>query len=219
MDEQNVHDEPSEPVAPAVPEAGVQQEASETSDSAPTQAQEPQQTALQQEAATQPYEQQPYAQAYAQPQPPQQPPYGQVPPQQQYAGAQSGPYAQQQGVPYGQPQYAQPQAGPYAQQPYAQAQPQYVAYGMQGQPLIVGNKNKVLAAVLAFFLGGFGVHNFYLGRTGRGIAQLLMCTIGWLLIIPPFIAGIWAFVEFILILVAAPGTTYHQDAQGFELQD
>ncbi|MBF0930144.1 MAG: TM2 domain-containing protein, partial [Actinomyces graevenitzii] len=36
-----------------------------------------------------------------------------------------------------------------------------------GQP-----KNKIVAAVLAFFFGTFGVHNFYLGYTKRGAYQL-----------------------------------------------
>ena len=35
-------------------------------------------------------------------------------------------------------------------------------------------KDKVVAILLCLFLGGFGVHNFYLGYTGRGIAQLLI---------------------------------------------
>jgi len=34
-------------------------------------------------------------------------------------------------------------------------------------------KNKVVAALLAFFVGIFGVHRFYLGQTGKGIAYLL----------------------------------------------
>ncbi|MBL61948.1 MAG: hypothetical protein CMI30_00935 [Opitutae bacterium] len=57
-------------------------------------------------------------------------------------------------------------------------------------------KSKVSAALLAFFLGALGVHNFYLGYTGRGIAQLILTLtiIGW------FISGTWAFIEFIMIL-------------------
>jgi len=34
-------------------------------------------------------------------------------------------------------------------------------------------KNKGLAIVLAFFLGGFGAHKFYLGETRTGILFLL----------------------------------------------
>ena len=59
-------------------------------------------------------------------------------------------------------------------------------------------KSKAVAALLAFFLGTFGIHNFYLGYTGRGLAQLLITvlTLGSGIIV----TGIWAFIEFILIL-------------------
>ena len=55
-----------------------------------------------------------------------------------------------------------------------------------------GVKSRTTAAILAFFLGGIGVHKFYLGRTGSGILYLLFC---WTFI-PMFIA----FVEFIIYL-------------------
>jgi TM2 domain-containing membrane protein YozV len=56
----------------------------------------------------------------------------------------------------------------------------------------VGQKNRIVAALLAFFLGGFGAHKFYLGRIGWGILYLLFF---WTLI-----PGIIAFVEFIIYL-------------------
>lgn len=55
-----------------------------------------------------------------------------------------------------------------------------------------GAKNRVAAALLAFFLGGFGVHKFYLGQVGLGILYLLFF---WTLI-PALIA----FIEFIILL-------------------
>lgn len=48
------------------------------------------------------------------------------------------------------------------------------------------NKNRFIAALLAFFLGGFGIHKFYLGRNGQGILYLLFV---WTLI-PSFISVI-----------------------------
>lgn len=45
--------------------------------------------------------------------------------------------------------------------------------------------------LLCFFLGAFGVHNFYTRKTGVAIAQLL--TLGG--------CGIWALVDFIMILM------------------
>lgn len=53
-------------------------------------------------------------------------------------------------------------------------------------------KNKTTAAILAFFLGGFGIHRFYLNQGGLGITYLLFC---W-----TFIPAIIAFVDFIIFL-------------------
>jgi TM2 domain-containing membrane protein YozV/RNA polymerase subunit RPABC4/transcription elongation factor Spt4 len=53
-------------------------------------------------------------------------------------------------------------------------------------------KSKVLAALLAFFLGGFGVHKFYLGEIGLGILYLLFC---W-----TFIPALIAIIEAIVYL-------------------
>ncbi|MGM9508565.1 TM2 domain-containing protein [Larkinella sp. GY13] len=36
-------------------------------------------------------------------------------------------------------------------------------------------KSKSTAALLAFFLGGLGIHKFYLRQTGWGVAYLLFC--------------------------------------------
>jgi TM2 domain-containing membrane protein YozV len=55
-----------------------------------------------------------------------------------------------------------------------------------------GQKSRVTAALLAFFLGGFGVHKFYLGRIVWGFVYLVFF---W-----TFIPAIVAFVEFIIYL-------------------
>lgn len=53
-------------------------------------------------------------------------------------------------------------------------------------------KSKSTAALLAFFLGGLGIHQFYLKNTGKGIAYLLFF---W-----TFIPALIAFVDFIMLL-------------------
>lgn len=40
---------------------------------------------------------------------------------------------------------------------------------------IQGKKNKVVAGVLGIFLGGFGIHKFYLNEPGLGILYILFC--------------------------------------------
>mgnify|MGYP003458009378 CR=1 FL=1 len=47
-------------------------------------------------------------------------------------------------------------------------------------------KSKVAAGILAMFLGGIGVHKFYLGQVGMGILYLCFCWTG----IPAFVAFI-----------------------------
>lgn len=39
-------------------------------------------------------------------------------------------------------------------------------------------KNKTTAALLALFLGGIGIHNFYLGKGGKGIIAIIFCWTG-----------------------------------------
>ena len=92
-----------------------------------------------------------------------------------------------------QPYYNQSQYG-YNQR---QAPGMYDAYGTQ-----YSDKNYIVAALLAFFLGGVGAHNFYLGYTRKAVIQLAMglmtiFTLG----LSGAAVGIWAFVEFILILI------------------
>ena len=54
-----------------------------------------------------------------------------------------------------------------------------------------GGKDQLIAAILCFVIGIFGVHRFYLGYTGIGILQIL--TLGGL--------GIWTLIDLIRILL------------------
>ena len=69
-------------------------------------------------------------------------------------------------------------------------------------------KQWIVAVLLAFFLGCLGVHNFYLGYTTRGVVQLVLS----LTFIGLIVTGIWAFIEFIMILMRSG--SYGCDASG-----
>ena len=106
------------------------------------------------------------------------------------------------------------------QQPNAYAQPQYTAAPCAAAPVGQSSKSKLAAGLLGIFLGGLGVHNFYLGNTGKAVAQLLLTLVGWILLgLGPIAAAIWGFVEGIIILCSKPGSPWHKDANGYELSD
>lgn len=117
------------------------------------------------------------------------------------------------GLPVPPPAPQNPFAAPAAPAVPPQMMPQY------GVPVVP--KQMVVAALLAFFLGGWGIHNFYLGYNNRAIIQLIMTAIGlatfWLIIgfLPLMAVGIWAFVEFIMILMGA--SPFDRDAKGIPL--
>ena len=124
-----------------------------------------------------------------------------------------GPDANAQGA-YGADAYGQPG---YEQAAYAAGQQAYgqPAYGQPayGQPFAAGApKQWIVAVILAFFLGTLGVHNFYLGYTTKGIIQLVLT----LTFIGLIVSGIWAFIDFIMLLMRSGD--YATDAQGQPLQ-
>ncbi|MBQ3038279.1 MAG: NINE protein [Clostridia bacterium] len=54
----------------------------------------------------------------------------------------------------------------------------------------LNGKDKITIALLCFFLGGFGVHNFVMGETKRGIVRIvasLCCGLGCILALIDFI--------------------------------
>jgi len=74
-------------------------------------------------------------------------------------------------------------------------------------------KSKVAAGVLGILLGALGIHNFYLGYMGKGLAQLLLTLLscGYLGVV----SWIWGLIEGIMILTGSIAV----DAQGRRLQN
>lgn len=69
-------------------------------------------------------------------------------------------------------------------------------------------KSKLVAVLLAFFIGSIGIHDFYLGYTKNGIIKIILtCCTG--------VGGsIWALIDFIRLLTGSLNT----DANGVPLK-
>ena len=65
------------------------------------------------------------------------------------------------------------------------------------------------AFLFAFFLGVFGVHRFYTGKTGSGVAMVLLT----LTVFGAIISIIWATIDWVLIVCGA-----FEDAEGKKLR-
>jgi TM2 domain-containing membrane protein YozV len=57
----------------------------------------------------------------------------------------------------------------------------------------VSEKNRLVALLLCIFLGGLGVHRFYVGKIGTGILQIVTC--GGV--------GIWWLIDLIMIIAGS----------------
>jgi len=80
----------------------------------------------------------------------------------------------------------------------------------------VSPKSRLATALLAWFLGTLGLHRFYIGKIGTGLAILILGVVGWATtwilgfgFIFITIAGIWVFIDFVLTVLGAM-----KDSQG-----
>jgi TM2 domain-containing membrane protein YozV len=60
----------------------------------------------------------------------------------------------------------------------------------------VSQHSRTVTLILCLFLGGFGAHRFYVGKSGSAVALLFLtiCT---------GLGGIWAFIDLIMILIGS----------------
>ena len=73
----------------------------------------------------------------------------------------------------------------------------------------IGEKNKWVAALLAFIAGGLGIHKFYLGKNTAGIIMLVVFLGGIILAaIPTIIISIVAFIECVIYVVKSEQQFY-----------
>lgn len=90
-----------------------------------------------------------------------------------------------------------------------------------GQYIFRAPKSKVIAIVLAFFLGFLGVHNYYLGYNKIGLFQLALYVVSiftvWFIIggVGLLALGIWLIVDMIQIGVGSG--RYSTDVHGVPL--
>jgi TM2 domain-containing membrane protein YozV len=119
---------------------------------------------------------------------------------------------------YGQPYPSPPYAGPYPPAGGYQGHAGYPGHHYPGYPPSYPGalappdaRSRLAAGLFGIFLGGFGVHRFYLGYTAIGIVQIvvtvLTCGIG----------AVWGLVEGIMILANAE--SFRTDAHGRPLRE
>ena len=113
-------------------------------------------------------------------------------------------------------QYQQP-SQPYPNQAPYPIQPNPTAYGQPYQVPAYSDKNKIAAALLAFFLGGLGIHGFYLGNNTMGITLLIIsfvslpltCLAG-LGLLGYGVVGVICLIQTIMYLVASDAEFYQK---------
>jgi TM2 domain-containing membrane protein YozV len=74
--------------------------------------------------------------------------------------------------------------------------------------LVKSAKSRGIYIVLGLFFGMLGIHNFYAGRLGIGLAQLLVtCILGWF-VVGLFITGLWVLIELFVVKKDGAGDAF-----------
>ena len=73
---------------------------------------------------------------------------------------------------------------------------------------VVTSKSRTAYVLLGLFLGGLGIHNFYAGYAGRGVAQLLITLFGWWRCFPWIAVMVWVLVEVCSVTHDAQGNQF-----------
>ncbi|CAN7407944.1 TM2 domain-containing protein [Acidovorax sp. LjRoot74] len=77
-----------------------------------------------------------------------------------------------------------------------------------GTQLVKSAKSRGIYIILGLFFGLLGVHNFYAGRLGIGLAQLLItCILGWF-VVGLFITAIWVLIELFTVTKDGAGDAF-----------
>jgi TM2 domain-containing membrane protein YozV len=89
-----------------------------------------------------------------------------------------------------------------------------VASGIYVISTWLGDRNRIIAAILALFLGHWGVHKFYLGKTNAGVIMLICGTVGWFLLLPGIAVWVIAIAEAVIYLVKTDQDFYRDYVVG-----
>jgi TM2 domain-containing membrane protein YozV len=73
------------------------------------------------------------------------------------------------------------------------------------------DRNKYVAAVLAFFFGVFGIHRFYLGRNGTGVLMIVISAT----LVGLLVTSIWALVDTVRYLLMSDAEFAHRYARHY----